>query len=138
MIELHKTTLSDGGVHLLLLGLVDGKPLRFVLDTGASHSVLDIQWARKNLDEDEINLVSDPAHGIGNPVEVHKAIVSSFELGQLKINDHSIPLIDFNSINAVYANEGIDEVQGIVGGDILMENKAVIDYEKMELRFSVS
>ncbi len=53
MIELHKTTLSDGGVHLLLLGLVDGKPLRFVLDTGASHSVLDIQWARKNLDEDE-------------------------------------------------------------------------------------
>ena len=135
MIKLQKTSLSDGGVHILLLGKVDGKELRFVLDTGASHSVLDVKWARLNLSEDEINLVSDPAHGIGAPVDVHKALVSSFVLGELSIENHSIPLIDFQSINSVYANEGVAEVQGIVGGDILMGHNAIIDYHKMELSF---
>lgn len=137
MIKLHKTSLSDGGIHLLLLAKVDGNELRFVLDTGASHSVMDIHWARKNLKEDEIKLVSEPAHGIGSPVEVHKAELSSFEFGDLIIQDHSVPLIDFNSINGIYEQEGVEEVHGILGGDILLSKGAVIDYNKMELHFTI-
>lgn len=136
MIELHKTNLSDGGIHILLIGKVEGTDLRFVLDTGASHTVLDINWARENLSEDEIKLASEPAHGIGSPVEVHKAELASFEIGDLIIKEHSIPLIDFNSINGIYQREGIEEVQGILGGDILLEYNAIIDYSKMKLEFN--
>lgn len=135
MIKLQKTDLSDGGVHLLLNGLVDDKELRFVLDTGASHSVIDIKWARLNMSEDEIKLVDDPAHGIGAALEVHRAIVSSLKLGDLLLHNRSVALIDFSSINSVYATEGLEEIQGIIGGDLLNDFDAVIDYNKCELIF---
>lgn len=134
MIKLERTTLSDGGVHLILSALIDGKPVRMVLDTGASHSVLDVSWAKENLPDNEFKLVEDPAYGIGSSVEVHKAEVSSFKLGKLNLEKRMVALIDFNPINSVYEREGLGEVQGILGGDILAEFAAVIDYKKCKLK----
>jgi hypothetical protein len=135
MIKLDYTKLSDGGVHLLLNCKVDGISLRFVLDTGASHTVLDTDWAKENLSEKEINLVEDPAQGIGSAVEVHKAIISELIIGNFTLRNRSIALINFTSINAVYKKEGLGEVHGILGGDILFDYKAIIDYDEMELHF---
>ena len=135
MIKLDYTKLSDGGVHILITCKVDGFPLRFVLDTGASHTVLDTEWAKENLSEKEINRAEDPAQGIGSSVEVHKAIISELIIGDFTMNNRSIALIDFSSINAVYEREGLEEVQGILGGDILFDYKAIIDYDGMELHF---
>lgn len=135
MIKLEKIALSDGGVHLILSAIIDAKPVRLVLDTGASHSVLDIGWAKENLPDNEIKLVDDPAYGIGTSVEVHKAEVSSFKIGKLNLENRLIALIDFNPINAVYDREGLDEVQGILGGDVLEDFSGVIDYGKNRLKF---
>lgn len=135
MIKLDYTKLSDGGVHILLSCKVDGFPLRFVLDTGASHTVLDTEWAKDNLSDMEINRVEDPAQGIGSSVEVHKAVVSELIIGDFSMKNKSIALIDFSSINAVYDREGLEAVHGILGGDILFDYKAIIDYDEMELHF---
>ena len=135
MIKLEPIKLSDGGMHILLKIVVDKQELRFVLDTGASHSVMDIEWAKNNLSEDEINRMDDPAQGIGSSVEVHKAIVSEIKIGELELKDKTIALIDFSAINSIYAKEGLEEVQGILGGDILFDYSAIIDYAKMELTF---
>lgn len=134
MIKMEKLTLSDGGVHLIILAFVDDKTIRMVLDTGASHSVLDFSWAEQNLPDNEIIAVEDPAYGIGSSVEVHKAEVSSFKIGDLNLNNRLFALIDFNAINSVYDREGLEEVQGILGGDVLSEFEAVIDYGKYELK----
>jgi hypothetical protein len=130
MIKLEKISLSDGGVHLIVKAFIDEKPIRMVLDTGASHSVLDVNWAKENLPDNEIKLVEDPAYGIGSSVEVHKADVSSFTIGKLKLENRLVALIDFDPINAVYKREGLDKVQGILGGDIMAEFGGVIDYRK--------
>lgn len=138
MIDLDYTKLSDGGVHILLTCVVDGIRLRFVLDTGASHTVLDTDWARSNLTEKEIKLIEDPAQGIGAAVEVHKAVIREMIIGDLVLNNRSIALIDFASINSIYRREGLAEVHGILGGDILYDHAAQIDYGKMQLAFSTS
>lgn len=135
MIKLKHIKLSDGGVHLLLDVIVDGQLLLFVLDTGASHSVMDTEWAKSNLSEDEINRMEDPAQGIGSSVEVHKATLSALKLGELELTDRTIALIDFGPINSIYKKEGLSAVTGILGGDILFDHAAIIDYAKMELRF---
>ena len=138
MVKLKHTKLSDGGVHILLEVNVDGQELKFVLDTGASHSVMDIEWAKANLSEDEINRMDDPAQGIGSSVEVHKANVSELIIGDLKLTKRAIALIDFNPINSIYEKEGLEEVKGILGGDILFDYSANIDYAKMELTFQAN
>ena len=133
---MEKQVLSDGGVHMIITAEIDGKPVRMVLDTGASHSVIDVMWARENLPPDEIETVEDPAYGIGTSVEVHKAKVASLVIGELQMEDRWLALIDFASINSVYNREGLDEVQGILGGDILEEFEAIIDYGSGSLTFA--
>ena len=136
MIKLKKLTLSDGGVHIILSAFVDDKPIRMVLDTGASHSVLNFGWAEQNLPNNEIIKVKDPAYGIGSSVKVHKAVVSSFKIGELNLKNRLFALIDFDAINSVYEREGLEKVQGILGGDVLDEFGAVIDFKKYNLKFS--
>ena len=135
MIKLKKLSLSDGGVHIIISAFVDDKPIRMVLDTGASHSVLDFNWAEQNLPDNEIIAIEEPAYGIGSSVEVHKAEVSSFKIGELDLKNRLFALINFDAINSVYDREGFEEVQGILGGDVLDEFDAVIDYGKYELKF---
>ena len=134
MIKLKKISLSDGGLHLILKANIDNQPIQMVLDTGASHSVLDIGWAKEYLPKDEIVAVEDPAYGIGSSVEVHKAIVSSFKIGKLVIKKRLVALIDFDAINSVYAREGLAEVQGILGGDILFDYGAIVNYTDFTLK----
>jgi hypothetical protein len=138
MIKLKKTILSDGGVHLIVKAFIDKKPIRMVVDTGASHSVLDVNWAKENLPDNEIILVEDPAYGIGSSVEVHKAEVMSFKIGKIILEDRLMALINFDPINSVYNREGLDEIQGILGGDVLAEFSGLIDYGKLKLKLSTN
>lgn len=136
VIAMEGIELSDGGVHILIRGKVDDKDLYFIVDTGASHSVIDMNWAKENLDHNEFILAEIPAHGIGSSVEVHRVSLHKMEIGELVLQDRKVALIDFTSINNVYKQEGIEEVQGIIGGDILRDHGAIIDYDKGELHFS--
>ena len=138
MIKLERAQLSDGGIHIIVKGQIDVFPIRMVLDTGASHSVLDLNWVKNNLSHSEIEAIDDPAHGIGATLEVSKVDLPKISIGDLEILDHKVALIDFSTINTVYSREGFDEVQGILGGDILAEYKAIIDYGSMELHFKKS
>ena len=63
MIKLERAQLSDGGIHIIVKGQVDSIAIRMVLDTGASHSVLDLNWVKNNLSHSEIEAIDDPAHG---------------------------------------------------------------------------
>jgi predicted aspartyl protease len=135
MVELECIRLSDDGIHILINVQVNGIEMRFVLDTGASHTVIDVEWAKGNLSENEIDRSGDPAQGIGAAVEVHKAEIAEIKIGDLFIQDRTVALIDFNAINKVYMKEGLGVVNGILGGDILNDYSALIDYSKLEIHF---
>ena len=90
VIALECVELSNGGIHILVNGKIDDVELRFVVDTGASHSVMDIQWARLNLDEDNFILENEPAHGIGSSVEVHRMNISNLKIYPITYMDGTL------------------------------------------------
>jgi hypothetical protein len=45
-------------------------------------------------------------------------------------------VLDLSTINIAYRQLGHSDVLGVLGGDILMKYKAVIDYRKQELKLS--
>jgi hypothetical protein len=62
------------------------------------------------------------------------ATLKQFHLGGLKLKNYVSIFIDLSHVNAAYSQIGIEEVDGVIGNDILMKFKASIDYKKKELK----
>jgi hypothetical protein len=61
------------------------------------------------------------------------AIIHDFHVGDLLVDPFEVAVLDLSAINSAYEQLGHPEVLGVLGGDILMKYKAVIDYGKWRL-----
>ncbi len=105
---------------------------RFLVDTGASNSCFDI------LKKEKYNIQSK-----GKEIELTSAAEKkmgaiSSENCKLTLNpekeiDVTLMLIDMSTINQALKEE--KEIDGILGGDILNEIKAKINYERLSINF---
>ncbi len=135
-VPLHIIDLHEDGFHPLLDITVFNKPFKVVLDTGASKTAFD-----KNLllEVNEIALLnaSDKlSTGLGtNTMESFTATIHDMAIGKLKIPEFDVAVLDLSTINIAYEQMGHPQVLGVIGGDILMQYKAVIDYGKRVIKF---
>jgi len=135
-VPLHIIDLHEDGFHPLLDITVFNKPFKVVLDTGASKTAFD-----KNLllEVNEIALLnaSDKlSTGLGtNTMESFTATIHDMAIGKLKIPEFDVAVLDLSTINIAYEQMGHPQVLGVIGGDILMQYKAVIDYGKQVIKF---
>ncbi len=119
--------------HFSLKGTINGVKATFILDTGASATVLDTNQAKQfkveNMQESE-----DPAAGLGG-ISMDKFEVEDIEvtLGDFKIPSMQLFLVDLSHVNSAFKNNKMRPVNGIVGADILKGYNAVIDYETNKL-----
>ncbi|HEY9197530.1 MAG TPA: hypothetical protein VIM77_14745, partial [Mucilaginibacter sp.] len=60
--------------------------------------------------------------------------ISGMQIGDLMIDDFEAAVLDLSTINIAYSQMGHPQVLGVIGGDILMKYKAVIDYGKETIR----
>lgn len=129
--------LNDDGFHLLVEVVIFGKVFKAVVDTGASRTVLDQTSIREHIAIEDL-LVSDKlSTGLGtNSMESHTLIVPSFQIGHLLITDFEMAVLDLGMINNAYESLEIEPIIGVIGGDILMEYRATINYstKNMTLR----
>ena len=115
--------------HLIGAFLLNEKPAAFLIDTGASNSCVDKTRADHfNLEAEGNNL---PLQGAGQ----EKLYAQSSRKSSLYYLDHEIDhlnfmLIDMETINAALAEQEEDNIDGIIGADILHKKKAVIDYDQ--------
>lgn len=131
--------LHGDGFHPLVEVVLFGKPFTMVLDTGASKTAFDqttIAEANKEMDI----LASDKlSTGLGtNTMESFTALVSDLYIGDLSIAEFEVAVLDLSTINAAYSQMGHPQVLGVLGGDILMKYKAVIDYGQGLLKLKSS
>ena len=56
--------------------------------------------------------------------------------GQL-LGEFPVMLLDLESINTTLANQGAPVIDGIIGADLLVKLKAVIDYKAMKLQLEL-
>ena len=134
-IPLQIIDLHDDGFHPLLEVTLFDKAFIVVLDTGASKTAFD-RTVLFEANETMAVLASDRlSTGLGtNTMESFTAVISGMLIGDMPIADFEVAVLDLSTINIAYSQMGHPQVLGVLGGDILMKYKAVIDYGKQVLK----
>jgi hypothetical protein len=138
-VPLRLINLLDDGFHLLVEIVVFGQVHLAVVDTGASRtvfdqSIIDAHAASVILHEDP----HEQHHEATTLFSTSKTVLATFPLlkiGALKLKDYTTVGLDLQSVNATYQQLGHPVIAAILGGDILMQYQAIIDYKKLTLKF---
>jgi hypothetical protein len=137
-VPLRLINLQDDGFHLLVEIVVFGATHLAVLDTGASRTVFDKALIDKHLEEVVVH--EDPheeEHQATTLFSTSKTVLATFpvlKLGKLVLKNYTTVGLDLQSVNETYEQLGHPVIAAILGGDILMEYYAVINYKKLILK----
>src|SRR5207302_8533274 len=120
-----------GGVQPLILLPVrvnaEG-PFEFILDTGAGTSLLSSDLAKKL----NLKIISTKeGQGAGGKISVSLAKVDSLALGQAKLDDLDVGIVDLSHIGKAIGTR----IDGDVGYNFLKHFRITIDYHACEIRF---
>ena len=111
---------------------INGISGRFILDTGASNSCVDINLAEKfKLDVEESETKAAGAGAIGMDTKISKG--NKIKLKKWKYHNFNIVLFDLTHVNTALIEHNAEPVDGIIGADILEKGKAIIDYKNKQL-----
>jgi hypothetical protein len=136
-IPLQIIELEHDNYHILIEGnFEDETPSYWIIDTGASKTVLD-----SNLNQFYANVESDneedyQSAGI-NQGMLDTSVGRMFFLrfGEFKVINQKVALIDLNHVNEIYEKYTSFKIAGLLGGDILMQYKCRIDYNSKTIQF---
>jgi len=133
-IPLELVLLEAAGCHLLVKAKWKKRKLRLVLDTGASKTVFDIAQLREWFPELQLNKSDQASAGLGTQsMESATFSLTDFKLGKCPIEGIEAAALDLQNILSTYDQLEEGPIHGILGGDILLEYHALIDYRKLRL-----
>ena len=113
--------------HLLIKGKINGIKGNFILDTGASNSCVgfeSIEQFKLDAQFSETKAAGAGATGI----ETQLARNNEIQLGRWKNNKFHLIVFDMSHVNDALRHYKTKPVDGIIGADILLKGKAIIDY----------
>lgn len=136
-IPLHIVELEKENYHILIEGkLIDDSSSFWIIDTGASKTVLDANLSSYYEILEADNADDYQSAGINQGMlETSVGILSYLRFGELEIIDQKIALIDLKHVNDIYSKYTSYQIAGLLGGDILMQYQCAIDYSKQTIRF---
>ena len=124
----------EGGCHLFLNLKVNGKKCRFLIDTGASKSVVDKKYFEENFGKKNLQTVKQETSSLhGSVPESHYGSIKELEIGPHKIKNFTIAAIDLSHVNSVYKNLKKPSILGILGSELMIEHKMIVDYGKLKI-----
>ncbi len=132
IIPLQIIDLEEDGFHPLIAISLFGKPFTLVLDTGASKTAFDQTMIQA--EGQRLTLSDRLSTGLGtNTMTSSTARIHDMHIGNLLIEEFEVAVLDLSAINIAYALLGHPEVLGVLGGDVLMKYKSVINYGRKTL-----
>jgi predicted aspartyl protease len=138
-LDIDLVPIEEDGVHLFIHGRINGMKARFLIDTGASRSVVDksrLPLFYRDRDPD-LNKTEKLSAGLGtNSMESNTTILPLLSLGRLVTRNYHMVVLDLSHVNESYKLMGIKKIDGVIGGDILQTLNAVIDYKNQLLEIS--
>ena len=133
-IPLELVDLKGNGFHVLVNVTVFNKVFKLVLDTGASKTAFDKTLLLELVHENELINSGHLTTGLGtNNMESFLTTITNFYIDKFHIPKMEVAVLDLSAINIAYEKLTIDPVLGVLGGDVLVEFGAVIDYGKCKL-----
>lgn len=128
--KLKMVELAENNYHVFLSVKTNGKRNVFILDTGASGSVVDLNYYTKNLDAKH-KTINQEVRGLhSTQSQTHVGKLKTLEIGTLQFKNVQVSCIDLSHVNQAYKMRDLKlKVNGIIGSDLLMQMGAVIDYK---------
>ena len=127
-------SIEDDGYHLKVIITINGKLANMILDTGASRTVFDETRIANFLAIENIEEQDRLSTGLGtSTMESKKVIIENLEIGEIIISNYQSVILNLNHVNQSYEKLELEPIDGVLGGDILNDYKAVIDYDKKVL-----
>ncbi len=113
--------------HLLIKAIINGVLGNFILDTGASNSCVGFEGIEFfNLKAGKSKTKAAGAGATGMFTQLAKN--NSLQIGRWKTTDLQLIIFDMTHVNEALQQHKAKAVHGIIGADILLEGKAIIDY----------
>ena len=113
--------------HLFLKAKINGVLGNFILDTGASNSCVGFESISTFKLQPQDSMTK--ASGAG-ATGMHTQIAPNTELavGRWKCGSIELVIFDLSHVNEALVAHKSKPVQGIIGADVLLKGKAIIDY----------
>jgi predicted aspartyl protease len=113
--------------HLLVRASVNGKPATFAVDTGAPFSAISSR-RREHFGVTSLPATSNLPAGVQvNGVFNRFAVAATLQLGSLNLIDEPLVVIDLSAPRHGARSLHEQDIDGILGADILFPTKAVLD-----------
>ena len=129
--------IEEDGSHLLMKSKINGKNARLLIDTGASRTVFDIEKIKNFVNEQTFLQNDKLSTGLGtDSMPTSVVVLKSLKIGDLLISNFQAVLLDLQHVNNTYGKLGHTAIDGVLGNDILVKYKAIINYKKQSLTLS--
>ena len=118
--------------HIVVVARLAGRPVRFVVDTGAGATCVDSGV----LSRYQLKLSSNTRKGGGvgtSTMRMTTLAAHDLGLGELDLSDVKLVALDLSHVNAGFERAKVEPIVGVLGADVLGKRHAVIDYAKQVL-----
>jgi hypothetical protein len=113
--------------HLLIKAKINGVKGNFILDTGASNSCVGFESIEYfALEAKNSKTKASGAGGTGMLTKISSN--NKLQLNNWKHNKFDLVIFDLSHVNEALGHYKVKPVHGIIGADVLMKGKGIIDY----------
>ncbi len=128
--------LDATGYHLFINVTVNQKRCRFLIDTGASHSVVDKAYFEKHFGKRSLKTVKQATTGLhSSTTESHFGKIKELKIGSAITKNYLAAAVDLGHVNNTYKQLKKPAIQGILGSDLMLKYKVKINYDTLKVEF---
>ena len=133
-LQLASVELSDGGCQLFLGGHIGRKKLRFLIDTGASRTVFDEEALLKRFPDIYFHPGDVITVGFQDQLANSREVeIIGLKFGRILIATFDAIAVDLGYVNKTYSKFGLPPIHGIIGSELLIRHKAVMNFSRQTL-----
>jgi hypothetical protein len=113
--------------HLLIKAKINGVIGNFILDTGASNSCIgfeSVAFFQVHAEDSKTKASGAGATGMQTQMSSNNTL----QLGFWEDIDFNLVIFDLSHVNEALIQHKSKPVHGIIGADVLMKGKAIVDY----------
>jgi clan AA aspartic protease (TIGR02281 family) len=126
-------SIEDDGFHIFVEALINGRPARLLVDTGASRTVFDQEKIKDYLSaEHQFEENEKLSTGLGtNTMKSQVVVLDQLVIGRIVYQGFTAVVLDMQHVNQSFNLLGMEAITGVLGGDLLAGLNARIDYKEL-------
>lgn len=124
---------GDNSYHFTISVKVNNIDATFLIDTGATNTVVFKRFYEENFEKKISLQVSDiAASASGENMETGSVIVDSIKIGNKEVSNFKIGCMDMEHIENIYKTTNKGNINGMLGADLMYILKVTLNFDKLE------